>query len=153
MCASVWVYTGTKWASICVHSSCHDRVLCLLSLFLQGLSHKQKKGRYAEWVRKLIWGIASNLAWCPDELRIAILLGSFLGTTAKTVSQSYVPFCLSHVPSLWGRVKSLRNHWGKGQVFLFYLWKKTSSDGYSWVKKCTAQPHAAKLVIISITAS
>ena len=37
-------------------------VLCLLFLFLQGLSHKQKEGRYAEGVRKLIWGIASDLA-------------------------------------------------------------------------------------------
>lgn len=127
-------------------------VLCLLFLFLQGLSHKQKEGRYAEGVRKLIWGIASDLAWCPDELRIAILLGSFLGTIAKTVSQSYVPFCLSHVPSSWGRLKSLRNHWGKGQVFLFYL-REMSSHCYSWVKKCMAQPHAAKLAIISITAS
>lgn len=91
------------------------------------------KGKHdnAEGVRKLIWGIASYLARCPDELRIAILFGSFLGTAAKTASQSYVPFCLSHVPAWWGRVKSLRSHGGKGQVFPFYIWRMTSSDGYN----------------------
>lgn len=80
ICAHIWdLLVPTNPATV---------VCCACSPHPCSLSRKQKTD---EGIRKLIWGIASYLAQCPDELRTAILFSSFLGNQQKQCPRAVSP--------------------------------------------------------------
>lgn len=88
-----WILSVHMYMFICTHiwdllvpTNPATAVCCACSPHLCSLSPKQK---IAEGIKKLIWGMASYLAQCPDELRTAILFSSFLGNQKNSVPVLY----------------------------------------------------------------